>query len=188
MSWRRAYWRPGFRSLIAAGLLLLAAAAFAQESPALAPILTLDQDRLFLESDFGQAVIARERADSAALEQENRRIEAELVAEEQELTQARATLGAEEFSARAAAFDAKVERIREEQDAKARRLTERRDQDRKAFLEVVVPVLGALLGDKGATAILDKSQVILSLSAVDVTDEAIRRVNAALASPPAPSP
>ncbi|MFN4191459.1 MAG: OmpH family outer membrane protein [Tabrizicola sp.] len=168
--------------------MLLAATGFAQETPARAPLLTLDQDRLFLESDFGKAVIARERADSAALEQENSRIEAELVAEEQELTKARATLGAEDFSARAAAFDAKVERIREEQDAKARRLTERRDQDRKAFLEVVVPVLGALLGDRGATAILDKSQVIISLSAVDVTDEAIARVNAALTTPQAPAP
>ncbi|MFN4201466.1 MAG: OmpH family outer membrane protein [Tabrizicola sp.] len=167
---------------------MLAATAFAQETPARVPLLTLDQDRLFLESDFGKAVIARERADSAALEQENSRIEAELVAEEQELTKARATLDAEDFSARAAAFDAKVERIREEQDAKARRLTERRDQDRKAFLEVVVPVLGALLGDRGATAILDKSQVIISLSAVDVTDEAIARVNAALTTPQAPAP
>ncbi|NHB77356.1 OmpH family outer membrane protein [Rhodobacter calidifons] len=168
--------------------MLLGAGAMAQDIPVPAPILTLDQDRLFLESDFGKAVIARERADTSALEQENRRIEAELIAEEQALTEARATLSAEEFSARAAAFDAKVERIRDEQDAKARRLTERRDQDRKAFLEVAVPVLGALLGDSGATVILEKSQVILSLSAVDVTDEAIRRVNAALASPPPAAP
>lgn len=173
---------------IVAGLMLLGAAAMAQDSPGPAPILTLDQDRLFLESDFGKAVIARERADTSALEQENRRIEAELVAEEQALTETRSKLSAEEFSARAAAFDAKVERIRDEQDAKARRLTERRDQDRKAFLEVAVPVLGSLLGDREAIVILDKSQVILSLSAVDVTDEAIRRVNAALASPAAPAP
>ncbi|MFN3282052.1 MAG: OmpH family outer membrane protein [Tabrizicola sp.] len=184
----RGHRRLGLRSWILAGMMLVGVAASAQEAPALAPILTLDQDRLFLESDFGKAVLARERADTAALEQENRRIEAELVAEEQELTDLRATLSAEEFSARAEAFDAKVERIRDEQDAKARRLTERRDADRKAFLEVAVPVLGALLGDRGATAILDKNMVILSLSAVDVTDEAIARVNAALAKPQAPAP
>lgn len=183
--------RSGLRAWLVAGLLVLGAGlAGAEDAPA--PILTLDQDRLFLESDFGKAVIARERADTQALEQENRRIEAELVAEEQELTTLRATLTPEEFSARAEAFDAKVERIREEQDGKARRLTERRDQDRKAFLEVAVPVLGALLGDRGATVILDKNLVILSLSAVDVTDDAIARVNAALAQPtletPAPTP
>lgn len=185
-------------ALIAAGVFALVPPGLAQDSeaqqtaPAAAvrgmPLLLLDQDRLFRESDFGKASIARERTETAALEQENRRIEAELVAEEQALTEMRATLTPEEFSARAEAFDAKVERIRDEQDAKARRLSERRDADRKAFMEVVVPVLGALLGDRGATAILDKNLVILSLSAVDVTDEAIARVNAALATPKTPAP
>lgn len=152
------------------------------------PLLTIDQDRLFLESDFGKAVVERERAATAALEQENRKIEAELVAEEQALTSARATLSPEEFASKAAAFDAKVERIRAEQDAKARRLTEGRDADRKAFLEVAVPVLGQLLSDKKAAAILDKNLVILSLTAVDITDEAIARVNVALAEKPATTP
>lgn len=166
--------------------------AAAQDAPA--PLLMLDQDRLFLESDFGRAVAERERAATQALEQENRRIEAELVTEEQALTEQRATLSAQDFSARAEAFDAKVERIRGEQDAKARRLSERRDEDRKEFLKVAIPVLGELLGDKGASAILDKGLVILSLSAIDITDEAIARVNAALAksqvpaTPPTPDP
>lgn len=190
--------RAGVQALIVAGAIALVPPVEAQETeaqqtaPAPAvrgmPLLLLDQDRLFLESDFGKATLARERAETAALEQENRRIEADLVAEEQALTEVRATLTPEEFAARAGAFDAKVERIRDEQDAKARRLNERRDADRKAFMEVVVPVLGAILGDRGATAILDKNMVILSLSAVDVTDEAIARVNAALATPPAPAP
>lgn len=170
---------------VIAGLATFGSAA-AQE-PA-TPILTLDQDRLFLESDFGRAAIERERVASQALEQENRRIEAELVAEEQALTEARATLSAEEFAARAEAFDAKVERIRTEQDAKASRLTEGREADRKAFLEVAVPILGEILGDRGAAAILDKGLVILSLSSVEITDEAIARVNAALAEKAAPKP
>jgi len=155
---------------------------------AVAPLLTLDQDRLFLESDFGKAIVERERTATVDLEQENRRIEAELVAEEQALTEARATLTPEDFATRAEAFDAKVEQIRAEQDAKARQLTEGRERDRKAFLEIAVPVLGELLGDKKATAILDKNLVILSLSVIDITDEAIARVNAALAEPPDPKP
>jgi len=152
------------------------------------PLLTLDQDRLFLESDFGKAVIERERLASQDLERENRQIEADLVAEEQALTDARATLSAEDFAARAAAFDAKVERIRTEQDTKARKLVDGREADRKAFLQVAVPVLGEILGDKGATAIMDKGLVILSLSAIDITDEAISRVNAALAEKSTPKP
>lgn len=186
MGWRRGYGPVWLRACIIALIAAFGQATVAQD--ATAPLLTLDQDRLFLESDFGKAVVERERAASAALEQENRKIEAELVAEEQALTGARATLSSEEFSAKAAAFDAKVQRIRTEQDAKASRLTEGRDQDRKSFLQVAVPVLGEILGDKKATAILDKNLVILSLSAVDITDEAIARVNTALAEKPATTP
>lgn len=179
--------RPRFlRTWIIAVWLGLGLPGAAQD--AAAPLLTLDQDRLFLESDFGKATVEKERRATAALEQENRKIEAELVAEEQALTEARATITPEEFAAKAEAFDAKVERIRAEQDTKARQLTDGREKDRKAFLEIAVPILGELLGDKKAAAILDKNLVILSLSAADITDEAIARVNAALAEKPAATP
>jgi Skp family chaperone for outer membrane proteins len=178
--------RPGRRLWLVAAALVLAGAVQAQDVAA--PLLTLDQDRFFLESDFGKAAIARERTATDALEQENKKIEAELVAEEQALTVDRKTLPTDEFTAKADAFDQKVERIRAEQDAKARSLTETRDTDRKAFLKAAVPVLGELLGQKKATAILDKNLVILSLSAVDVTDEAITLVNAALAKAPVTAP
>jgi Skp family chaperone for outer membrane proteins len=151
------------------------------------PILIIDQDRFFLESAFGKASIARERAAEKALQDENTRIEAELVAEEQALTELRKTLPAAEFSVRAEAFDAKVERIRAEQDSKARGLTDGRDAERQAFLKAAVPVLGELLSERQAIAILDKTTIILSLSAIDVTDEAIAKVDAALAAEkPAP--
>lgn len=186
MAWWRNLARPGPRLRMAAVALMLAGQAGAQDVAA--PLLTLDQDRFFLESDFGKAAVERERVAGAALEQENKRIEAELVAEEQRLTDERKSLPAAEFSAKAEAFDQKVERIRTEQDAKARKLTDARDADRKAFLQAAVPVLGELLGKKQATAILDKNLVIVSLSAVDVTDEAIAAVNEALAEEPPPAP
>lgn len=182
---RRKAVRPGPWLLAAACALVLAVPAQAQEPPT--PLLTLDQDRFFLDSDFGRAVIERERAETVALEQENKRIEAELVAEEQALTEQRQTLSAEEFTARATAFDEKVEKIRAEQDAKARALVEKRDRERQEFLKLAAPVLGELLGERQATAILDKGLVIVALSAVDITDEAIAKLNAALA-PPAAEP
>jgi Skp family chaperone for outer membrane proteins len=173
--------------LVAGALALasaLAPAAGAQDG--LAPLLTLDQERFFTESAFGNASLARERAAAEALVSENARIEAELVAEEQALTELRSTLPPEDFAARAAAFDAKVERIRDEQDAKVDALTTARDADRQAFEEAARPVLGALLRERRAAAIIDKSLLILSASAVDVTDEAIARVNATLTTEPAP--
>lgn len=164
---------------------------FAQEAVAGPPgvaVLVIDQDRLFSESAFGRASLARERAASATLEAENNRIQAELVAEEQELTLKRKTLTAAEFTPLATAFDQKVERIRGEQDTKARDLVKARDQDVQAFFEAAAPVLKEILSDRGAGVILDKSTVILSLAAVDVTDEAIARIDKVLGASLLPAP
>ncbi len=64
-------------------------------------ILVVDRERLFTNSAFGRASIAREEEAARALETENSRIQAELVAEEQELTVLRKTLPAEDFAANA---------------------------------------------------------------------------------------
>ena len=151
-------------------------------------VLILDRARLFAESAFGMASIERERIATRALEAENAGIQAELVAEEQELTTLRNTLSAAEFTARSAAFDEKVERLRAQQDAKARELAGAREEDNKAFQRAALPVLGELMAARGAQVLLEKSSVILSLSLVDVTDEAITKVDAAfLAGFPAPA-
>jgi Skp family chaperone for outer membrane proteins len=172
-------WRSLACVLVITALAGVAAPVLAQSSPAVA-ILTIDQERLFLESEFGKDLVARESAKAKALEAENARIEQDLIAEEQDLTDRRATLPAEEFSALAAAFDEKVVRIRAEQDAKARDLTRSRDDERQAFFRAAIPVLGDLLVERKAVAIIDKSAIILSLTAIDVTDAAIEKVDAAL--------
>ncbi|MGL4235916.1 OmpH family outer membrane protein [Tabrizicola sp.] len=182
----RTLWRAGQLALSAAAIAVFATSSLAQD--AATPILTLDQDRFFVESAFGQAALERLRVATEALEQENKRIEAELVAEELSLTELRKSLPPEEFAAKADEFDAKVERIRAEQDAKTRAVTEGREKDRQDFLKVAVPVLGELMSEKQALVILNKSTVILSLSAIDITDEAIAKVDAALADPDPPTP
>jgi Skp family chaperone for outer membrane proteins len=172
-------WRCLAGAIAVAAFVVAGGAGTAQEtSPS--TILTIDQDRLFVESEFGRSVLAGEAAAAQALEAENSRIEADLIAEEQQLTDRRATLSAEDFSALATAFDEKVVRFRAEQDAKVRELTRSREADRQAFFRAVVPILGDLLVERKAVAIFDKSAIILSLTAIDVTDAAIDKVNATL--------
>lgn len=156
------------------------------------PILTLNQDRLYRDSAFGRAALARAEAEAADLSAENRRLEAALEAEERALTDRRAALSPEDFAPLAAAFDQKVEEIRAAQDAKSRAITRQLDDDRKRFFETALPVLGELLNDTGAVAILADSAIILSLSSLDITDEAIARIDLVLTAPdpapPAPAP
>ena len=99
---------------------LLCAPLYAQERPVIAsPILTLDQERLFEQTGVTAIISTEVERRRSILAEENRRIEAELVAEETALTEQRKTLPAEEFRALADAFDKKVQALRVEQDAKA---------------------------------------------------------------------
>lgn len=169
------------RGLAALMVLLVmgAAPASAQDVPLIrSPVLSLDQDRLFVRSDFGRRFEAELQADSALLEAENRRIEAALEAEEKDLTERRPAMNPEAFRALADAFDTKVQRIRTEQVAKARALAERTEAAQREFLDTARPVLEQLMVDAGAVVIIDPRSVVMSRAAIDVTDEATRRINA----------
>lgn len=175
--------RPAWvRGALLAVALVAASAAAAQEAAPVAqiPILTLSQDRLFAGTLYGKAVQARIDEATRALQAENRKIESDLEAEEKSLTERRATLPAAEFRALAEAFDTKVQGIRAAQEAKARSVTQSRDQERQRFFETAVPVLAELMAERGAVAIIDKGAIILSFDRIDVTDAAIARIDAVL--------
>lgn len=172
-----------------------AAAPGKPASPAVAlqtPILTIDQDRLFDGTLWGQRVARRIADASAALAAENRRIEAELTAEEKGLTDKRGTLPAEDFRKLADDFDARVTEFRRTQDGKARDVARLHDAERQAFFKAALPVMAEVLRDHGAIAVLDNRAIFLAADAIDATEEMIRRIDAELgagtdvALPPAP--
>jgi len=148
------------------------------------PLLTLNQDRLFKESAWGRAVLARAETDAKTLAAENRRIEVALEKEERDLTQRRATMNAADFAALTSAFDVKVEEIRAAQEGKSRSIQRRLEEDRQRFFEAATPILGDVLAESGASAILSDSAIVMSLSALDITNVAIARIDIALPPPP----
>jgi len=147
---------------------------------AVTPILTVDQERLFSDSAFGKAGQQALENESRALAAENRRIETELVGEERALTDLRNTLPVDDFRKRAQAFDEKVVRIRQEQDAKSRELGRRTEEDRKRLLQTAVPILAQLVAERGAVAVLDVRAVLIASSQIDITDDAITRLDKVL--------
>ncbi len=167
-------------------MVLTGTMAFAQEASSPAPILTLNQERLYASSAFGQRVRAELDADSVALVAENRRIEAALVAEESQLTKDRVNMDPADFRALAEDFDVRVTGIRSAQAEKRDALQRVADQERARFFELAYPELFALVEETGALAILNQSAVILSSRQIDVTDIAIERMNAAFGAAPLP--
>ena len=142
------------------------------------PVLTIDTDRLFRESQFGQRILSELGEQTEALAAENRRIEAELKDEERRLTEKRPQMDVATFREEADAFDARVQRIRQEQDAKEVALQRRLSEGQDAFLSTATPILGSLMLERGAVVILDRRTVFLGVGVVDVTDAAITAIDA----------
>lgn len=154
--------------------------AAAQPTVLQSPVLTLDEERMFTGSTFGQRVLADLTAAERALAAENRALEEELVEAERALTEQRPTTAPEVFRSLADAFDARVQRVRQMQDAKARDLARLRDTERQRFFEAAVPVLGELAREAGAVAILSNQAIVLAFDRIDITDAAIARLDATL--------
>ena len=160
-------------------LVLAIAPASAQQTLEVPPpILIIDRDRLFAETAFGRRVLNDLEERAAALVAENRDIEAELIAEEQALTDDRPNLSVEEFRALADAFDEKVQQIRAAQDAKSDALNAYRENAQQAFSREIVPVLSDIMRARGALVMLNRRDVVLSAQGIDVTDEVIRGIDA----------
>lgn len=143
-------------------------------------VLLIQPDKLFSESAFGRRVTGDLEAELAVLTAENRRIEAELRAEELDLTERRKTMPAEAFRVLADAFDASVQETRATQEAKYEGINSRFEAARLAFLKASEPVLEQLMIEAGASAIIDRSAVLLAAASADITDVAILRINAVL--------
>ena len=166
---------------LALGPALGVSSASAQSvSPTSGSILTISSDRLYSESQFGKRIAQDLEEDGKTLAAENRRIEGLLTEEERQLTERRSTTEPQAFRDLADAFDAKVQSIRTEQDAKARALAQRSDHARGTFFRAARPVLGQLMQETGAGVILERSNVFLSSDATDVTDLAIRMIDETL--------
>lgn len=190
-------------SVLAAAMALWAVApapAQTTAGPAVASqIVTVTQERLFQDSQMGQQIQKRYETATRLLVAENRRIEADLEAEERDLTARRPGMPPADFRALANEFDRKVEGIRSAQESKSRALTRQRDEDRQRMLEAAAPILAQMMAERGAVVLVDKSAVVLSFEGIDITAAAVARLDSVLGSgtpdpetppdlPPAPTP
>ena len=149
----------------------------AKKSAYLTPILTLSPERVYAGSKFGDTIKRRADALAIQLAQENDRLEDDLTQEEKDLTELRRTMAADLFAPMAAAFDQKVERVRNAQEEKSRQLNQKVETNRKYFFDSILQILAEIMKKYGADLIVDKSVVFVSFDRIDVTDEAITLID-----------
>ncbi len=186
------------RALVAAGVLAFVALpvpARAQGNTGSAPavdfpigtpvpgppsVLVVNLERVFAESMFGQRVRADLGAAQTALIAENEEIQAALQSEERSLAERRPTMDVDVFRAEADAFDARVQEIRREQDAKENALQQVLDAGRAEFRAAVEPVIVRLMVDRGGTVVLFHTSVYVAAASVDITTESIAALDIAV--------
>lgn len=145
-----------------------------------APVLTVDPNRLFAETLFGQQILSDLEAEAEALSANNRELEAMLRAEERALTAQRPSMTPEDFRDTAEAFDQKVQAIRRERTERARALDSQRATAEARFLATAQGALVALMEERGASVLLDMRSVILRDNAIDITSDAVKKIDAAI--------
>lgn len=178
----------GLLRLVLVGCLFLVAgfgggpeAARAQDlGRVVSPILTIDRDGLFAGTLYGQRVNRELETARAAMAEETRNIQAALEAEELALTEQRATLPADEFRGLADAFDEKVQSLREERAAAEALLVAQIEAAQAQFFNEIGAVLGRLVRERGAVAIVDARAILLVAADIDITEAAIERIDSAL--------
>lgn len=138
-----------------------------------APILTLDQEVLYLSSAWGLRAQARLEAKGEEVAAENDRLTQLLSSEEARLTEQRSTLPAAEFRDLAESFDIRATRIRRERAQAVQDLNAWAEADRAAFFRAALPVMGQVMQDRGAVAVLDRRTIFVSLDAIDVTAQLV---------------
>lgn len=194
----------GVRGLCAATVLTMAGAAVAQDAPAdpsqtppalpsrtiespkdakpiaTTPLLTVDQDLLFTGSDWGQRTQRVLEEMGRRITADNERLAAQLSAEESTLTQQRGSLDPAEFRRRAEAFDTRATEVRRERAQVVQDLNAWAEADRAAFYRAALPIMGEMMQERGAVAVLDRRTIFVSLDAIDLTQALVARLNAEL--------
>ncbi|MCV2892151.1 OmpH family outer membrane protein [Lentibacter sp. XHP0401] len=143
-------------------------------------VVIVDPNRLFSETLFGQHISEQLEAEAEELAANNRRIEEELRTEERDLTEQRPTMSPEDFRDTAEAFDQKVQAIRRERLDRARELEEKRASAEARFLATAQSALVELMNERGANILLDMRSVILRDNAIDITNDAVRKIDEAI--------
>jgi len=140
-------------------------------------VATINQDRLFSESQFGKSFNTKFQNDATLLTEENRRIENELAIEEAVLTQKRKEIENIEFRKLAEIFNKKVETIRRDQSQKLNDLNTSRIQAQRAFFAQVKPIIIEMMQELGIQFILNDQAIFMSGNSGDITNDAIQRID-----------
>jgi Skp family chaperone for outer membrane proteins len=167
-------------SLVATAASAQSAAAPANPGPVIPGVCVYYNARLLAQSAAGQAVEARMQQLAQEVQGELQPYATAIQSEAQQLQTSGASLPAAELQQRRQQLQQRAQEAQQLEGTRENELRYTLAMQRQAITEAVSPILTALYQEKGCGLLLDRESVFMMNPAMDLTDTAIQRLNAAL--------
>ena len=171
----------GLAALLSLGLVAGAPAARAAEE-ALPPALTLvvDYDKLLNTTKAAGDIRTQINALKAKLQKDVDADESGLKKEEEALRAKQASMSPDEFAKARDAFQKKVADVQRRVQARNRQLEGAVNGATDKLRQAIVPIFSDIMNKQNATVLLDTASVLYADSSLDITSQALERLNQAV--------
>lgn len=189
---RRAAARVLKQVIVAAALLLPVAAdpALAQQSAqgVELPIAVVDVQGVLRNSDPAKEIQSRINERRQAYQRQVTEEEKALRSSEQDLQQERSTLEPEVYQQRLRSFRNRVADVQKSVQERRRALDQAFTMAMNQVRDELVSVIAEIADERGAKVVLFKDHIVIAEKSLDISDEALRRLNERLPSVPVELP
>ena len=147
-----------------------------------ARIAFIDVQGVLRASEAARTVRDQIEAQRARYQEEISKQERELRTLEQELVQQRSVLAPDAFQQRRQQFEQRVAEIQRAVQARKRQLDEGYAQAMEQVRVALVEIVADIAKERQATAVLSKSAIVLAEKSIDISEDALNRLNQRLTS------
>lgn len=170
-------------------LILLACLMLAQTVPAAAAhaeqtIASVDVRKLLEASEAGKSIQVALKTKREALQKEANALEKKMRDQQQELIKGRQEMKAEEFEAKKKAFEEDFVKANETIRKKVSDLDNQRKTAVKTLQENIAKVTADIADERKIQMVVDRELVVIVDQSLDLTDEALTRLNKQITSIP----
>jgi outer membrane protein len=171
-----------FLGLLVAFFILAGSPFQSQAQPAspAAVVLIVDVQKILEESKAAKTVQTAVDKQRAAYQNDISKQENALRTSDQDLLRQRATMTAEDFEKKRQELDKQAGTLRRDVQTKRQQLDRMFQTSMNKVRTTLLQVIDEIANERKATLVLTKSQVLLAAKEYDITDEALKRLNAKL--------
>ena len=140
----------------------------------------IDINKILAEANA--AVEAAEEIEKIAIEIENeiKLSDEEIIKEQNLLIESQSIMAPEAFEAKRIEYESKIQTYNSERQSKLMKIDELIAISRNDILNAIKPILEEISNEKGITIILEKTSIMLNAEKMDITNEALKRLNKSL--------